>query len=461
MKLRPTLYRADWVLPGATPPIKGGEVLVGDDGRILGVGSQGSRSVPPESDVVDLGEAALLPGLVNLHAHPELTLLRGALDELAFPDWIARLVEVRGRGGGRPDDADAARWGVVEALRAGITTMAATEASGAALTALREAGMRGVVYREVFGPDPDQANTAMADLQSAIARLRAAETERVRVGISPHAPYSVSDALFTAAAEYARAEGLPLAVHVAESVDEEMLVGQGGGVFGERLRARGIATPARARSPIELLERLGVLRARPLLIHCTQADAEDIRIIAAAGCAVAHCPTANAKLGHGVIPYPALREAGVVVGLGTDSVASNNRMDLLEEARCAALLQRAAQRSAEPLPPPELLELCTLAGARALGLDHRIGTLEVGKDADLCAVSFAGPHVRPVHDPVAALFHSARGSDVVLTAVAGRICYRDGQILTVHEKVLRSRIDAAAERLRTELRMNSPSAASP
>ncbi len=461
MKLRPTLYRAEWVLPVAAPPVQRGEVLVGAAGRIVAVGEAGSHPAPPGSEIVELGEAALLPGLVNVHAHPELTLLRGALEELPFPAWIARLVELRGRGAGTPDDTEAARWGVVEALRAGITTMAATEASGAALTALREGGMRGIVYREVFGPDPEQADTAMADLREAVDRLRATETELVRTGISPHAPYSVSDALFASAAEYALLEGLPLAVHVAESADEALLIGEGRGVFAERLRARRIATPVRARSSIALLERLGVLRARPLLIHCTRVDEEDVRTLAAAECGVAHCPVANAKLGHGVAPYAALRAAGVAVGLGSDSVASNNRMDLLEEARCAALLHRAADRSSTLLPPAELLELCTLGGARALGLADRVGTLEAGKDADLCAVSFAGAHVRPVHDPLAALFHAARGSDVVLTVVAGRVCYRAGKVMTLDERALRPRIDAAAERLRAELGVTSRTASAP
>jgi cytosine/adenosine deaminase-related metal-dependent hydrolase len=299
----------------------------------------------------------------------------------------------------------------------------------------------------VFGPDPAQAGESLAGLRAAVEGMRALETERVQVGVSPHAPYTVSDPLFAATAEYALAEGLPLAIHAAESAAERALVTAGEGDFAPGLRARGIATPSRGRSTVAMLERLGVLRARPLLIHCVDLDEEDIGRLADTGCAVAHCPVANARLGHGVAPYAALRDAGVRVGLGTDGVGSNNRLDLLEEARVASLLHRAAHRSATLLPAADLLRLCTLDGARALGLDHCVGTLEPGRDADLCAVSLAAPHARPVHDPVAAVFHAARGADVVLTAVAGRVLFRGGVVHTLDEAALRERVDDAARRL--------------
>jgi cytosine/adenosine deaminase-related metal-dependent hydrolase len=441
------VFRAAWVLPVAAPPVRDGAVLVGADGRIAAVGPRAAIEPPEGAETVELGEAALVPGLVNVHAHPELALFKNGLEDLRFRDWILRLVGAK-RAALRDADYDlAARWTMVESLRAGITTLAATEMSGAAVGALREAGMRGVVYRETFGPDPAQVDASMAELRAAVDGLRREETELVRVGVSPHAPYTVSDALFAAAAEYALAEGLPLATHAAESTAEEELVVHGGGDFAPGLRTRGIATPARGRSTVQMLDRLGVLRTRPLLIHAVRLDADDVRRIADAGAAVAHCPVANARLGHGVAPYVELREAGARVGLGTDSVGSNNRLDLLEEARVASVLHRAARRSPDLLPGEELLRLCTLDGARALGLEDRIGSLEPGKDADLCAVSLAAPHARPVHDPFAGLFHAARGADVTLAVVRGRICFRDGEVRTLDEAALRERVDEAAARL--------------
>ncbi|HYW09064.1 MAG TPA: amidohydrolase family protein, partial [Longimicrobium sp.] len=170
--------------------------------------------------------------------------------------------------------------------------------------------------------------------------------------------------------------------------------------------------------------------------------------IAGAGCAVAHCPVANARLGHGIAPYPELRAAGVSVGLGTDSVGSNNRLDLLEEARIASVVHRGRMASHDLMGAADLLRLCTLDGAVALGMDDRIGTLEPGKDADLCAVSLAGAHVRPVHHPEAAVFHAARGSDVVLTVVRGRVLFGDGRLHTLDEAAIGAAADEAAARVR-------------
>jgi 5-methylthioadenosine/S-adenosylhomocysteine deaminase len=161
---------------------------------------------------------------------------------------------------------------------------------------------------------------------------------------------------------------------------------------------------------------------------------------------VAHCPIANARLGHGVAPILALRASGVTVGLGTDSVGSNNRLDLLEEARFAAVLQRATSRRYDVLASPDLLRLATIEGARALGLDDQIGTLEPGKEADLCAVSIGAPHTLPVHDPVATLFHAARGTDVVLTVVGGEVLYEEETHHTVDVAAARMAVLAAGRR---------------
>lgn len=460
-----TLYSARWVVPVSAPPIRDGALLVDPSGRIAAVGPAASVAAPEDARRVPLGEAALLPGLVNVHAHPELTAFRGLLEDLPFHEWILALNRIkRALGGNAPpgprgspiapatrlaEDFDAAaRWTCVEALRAGITTIAATEDSGAALDALNDAGLRGIVYREVFGPDPATADASLAGLRRAVVAMRSRETDLVRVGVSPHAPYTVSDALFRAVARFALDEGLPLATHAAESGAERELVVRGEGSFAEGLRRRAIEPAPRGASTIELLDRLGVLETRPLLIHCVDLGPDDIRRIADRGASVAHCPAANARLGHGIAPVAELREAGVPVGLGTDSVASNNRLDLLEEARLAQLFQRARLRSPSALPAADALRMATLDGARALGLEDRIGSLEPGKDADLCAVSLDPPHVCPVHEPCAAVVHAARGGDVLLTAVRGRELYLAGQAEPPELVRLRARLDRAAQHLR-------------
>jgi cytosine/adenosine deaminase-related metal-dependent hydrolase len=452
--MRTTLYTADWVLPVTAPPIRQGAVLVDERGVIRTVGPAtdvASDDVVNSDDVarVELGAAILLPGLVNTHTHPELAAMRGLLEDLPFHRWIPMLK--RTRDGASPEPADfaaAARWTCIEAMAAGITTLAATEDSGAAFDALREAGLRGIVYREVFGPAPAQAAAALRGLRECVEPMREAETELVRVGVSPHAPYTVSDELFRLVAAYATAERLPVAVHTAESEVESQLVVRGEGPFAAGLRTRGIDTPARARSTVQLLARAGLLETQPLLIHCVQTDAADVALLADSGATVAHCPIANARLGHGIAPVVEMIEAGVPVGLGSDSVASNNRIDMLEEARVAQLMQRARLRSSGALTASRLLRLATLDGARALGLESRIGSLEPGKDADLCAVAMEAAHTRPVHDPVATLLLSARGADVVLTVVRGTPVYRAGRSLTLDADPLRARVDDFADRLR-------------
>jgi 5-methylthioadenosine/S-adenosylhomocysteine deaminase len=237
---------------------------------------------------------------------------------------------------------------------------------------------------------------------------------------------------------------LPIAIHIAESELETQLVTKAAGTFADGLRGRGIDVAVRGRSPIQLLADLGVLNARPLLIHCVRIDAIDIAAIADARCAVAHCPVSNAKLGHGTAPLTDLLSAGVQVGLGSDSVASNNRMDLLEEARHALLGQRARLKSFESPSADDVLHLATLGGADALGLAHEIGSLEPGKSADIAA--FALDATQPVYDPVAAAVFSVTGARAKFVAVAGRPLVRDGVLLMPTEG-LAARVERAAAAL--------------
>lgn len=437
-----TRYHAAWVLPVVSEPLRNATV-VEEGGRIVYVGPRGSA--PDGGEDVELGEVMLLPGLVNAHCHLELTAMRGFLDGLAFRDWIVRLTAAR-RAILTPGMLlDAARLGIDEGLRHGVTTFADTGDTGAGFDAMLERGVRGVCYREVFGPDPAQCDEAIAALATKVAEMRQRVTPLVAVGVSPHAPYTVSDALFRATALFAQQLGLPLAVHIAESTMERDLVVQGAGVFAEGLRARGIHVAPRARTPIALLDSLGVLQARALLIHCVHVDADDIGAIARHGCAVAHCPASNAKLGHGIAPLAALLAAGITVGIGTDSVASNDRMDLLEEARLATLMASAREARHDAVGAVRALELATLGGARALGLANEIGSLGVGKAADLAAFAIP-PHRLPVHEPVPALVYSLSGLPATFVAVAGRVRVRDGRLVDADD-ALAGRVQITADLL--------------
>lgn len=433
-------YHARWVLPVTSAPVENGTVVV-DDGRIAYVGE---RDGAPPGDDRELGNVALLPGLVNAHTHLELTAMRGTLEDLDFHEWIVRLRASRNDVLTPDMLLDSARWGVIEGLRAGTTTFADTCSSGAAMRAMTEAGVRGIMYQEVFGPDPSRCAAMIADLRTRLAELRPLENRLVRLGVSPHAPYTVSDALFVETARLAAAEELPLAVHIGESDAETQLVVDGCGAFADGLLGRGITVEPRARSPVALLQKAGVLGPRSLLIHCVRLDSHDIATAAAEGCGVAHCPVSNAKLGHGIAPLTELLAAGVHVGLGSDSVASNNRMDILEEARAAVLLQRVRSGDSGTLHAHAALELATIGGARALGLADRVGSLEAGKEADLAAFSLEG--VIPLGDPEAAVVFSLYRREASFVAVGGRVLVQDGVVPGTH-KGLAERVQRAGHAL--------------
>jgi 5-methylthioadenosine/S-adenosylhomocysteine deaminase len=416
-------YRARWVVPISTPPIADAVVAVAN-GRIAYVGPSTGG---PNAEQLDLGNVLLMPGLVNAHCHLELTAMRGFLEDLDFRRWILRLTNARRAVLDREALLDSARYGIEEGLRAGITSYADTCASGVVMQAMRELGVRGIMYQEVFGPDPAQVGESIGGLRAQIAGLRYLETPLVRLGVSPHAPYTVSDDLFRATARLAGDDRLPIAVHIAESELERALVVDAAGSFAEGLRRRGIAVERRAASPLQLLESLGVLTHKPLLIHCVRVDARDVATIAASGSCVAHCPASNAKLGHGIAPLDELLAAGVPVGLGSDSMASNNRMDILEEARLALLAQRMRLASSETPSAADVLEMATLGGARAIGLERDVGTLEEGKQADLAA--FALDPAEPTHDPVAAAVFSVTGARARFVTVAGTVLLRDGVLV--------------------------------
>jgi cytosine/adenosine deaminase-related metal-dependent hydrolase len=438
------VYSARWLLPVASPAIEGGALAV-EGARIVGVGAREELLARfPDAAREEFGEAVIMPGLVNCHSHLELTAMRGYLEDVEdyFLAWLRKLTVARMERMTADDLRVSAAWGAVEALRAGVTCVGDASDSGATTAAaLGEVGLRGVVFQEAFGPDPSAAGEQAARLREKVSRLRESETELVKAGVSPHAPYTVSAPLFESLAEYALAEGLPLMIHAAESRAEQLFMLEGAGPFAEVLRWRGVEWRAPGVSTIQYLKNLGVLRARPLLAHCIHADDADIAAIANAGAPVAHCPKSNAKLGHGRAPFAAMLRAGLNVGLGSDSVAANNNCDLLEEARTALLASRAAGDRLEDermVSAGDVLRAATLGGARALGLGQRVGALAEGLEADFTVVRLDGAHQQPVYNPASALVFSSSGRDVLLTAVAGRELFRDGRVTSVDEERLRA-----------------------
>ena len=388
--------RAGRVYPVTAPPIEDGAVLVDRTGKIVVLGLHAQIPTPPGTRALEFKDAALVPGLVNCHTHLELTHLGGQNAEPEFSKWIRRVRELKDAT--TPDGFYAAAVrGVKDSWARGVTCVAETGSTGAVMRALHDLGGRGVVYQEVFGPDPAQLAESMRGLETAISQLRRLATSQLRVGVSPHAPYTVSAPLYEAVAGFARRERLPVAVHLAESKEESEFVDSGTGPFADAWRARGITVQRHGCTPVEYLRRLGLLNAGTLCIHCVQTDQHDVAGLAAAGVAIAHCPRSNRAHGHGAAPLAAFRAAGLRVGLGTDSIVSVGDLDLWAEAQAAGLDAKAT------------LHALTIDGARALGWAREIGSLEVGKLADLAV--FPGDIRRQAP------------SSALLTVLAGRIVH--------------------------------------
>jgi cytosine/adenosine deaminase-related metal-dependent hydrolase len=443
--------RAEWVLPVSSEPIRNGEVVV-EDGRIAEV-----RPIPadgnPASDVRDLGESILLPGLVNVHTHLDYTIMRGLLEDIAFFPWIRELT-ARKEALDEQDWIASAIMGAAEAVSGGVTTVGECTDSGAALIGAKTLGLRGVVYQEVFGIDDSSTiEDILRDLDLKVRALRwQACGTRLKLGVSPHAPYTVKPRLFRALADYARHEELPLCIHAAESQAEADLIRHGGGTISEMFARRGIDWRPHRGTTISYLADLGMLGPRTLLVHGTQVAASDRKLISESQVAWAHCPKSNAKLGNGIAPLglirSAYRDGEERVGLGSDSVASNNTMDLFEEMRFTVLAQRGRTRRFDATTAREAVQIATMGGARALGLDGRIGSLEPGKEADLTAVSVDSLHAGPCYDPYNALVYSSSARDVILTIIGGDTVYDRGSFPTADLSDYRTRFRSAADKMR-------------
>lgn len=455
MKNDITIYRADWLLPVSAPVVADGALVVSGE-RILGLGAAAELiAAYPSATVVDVGRSIIMPGFVNCHSHIEYTSFRGILDDLAFGDWIIRLVDVKAAL--TPEEyLVSARLGTVEAISSGITTLADTSYGGAALSALTEAGLRGRVYLEIFGIDDTRVDQTMADVERRLAEARAAAPAHLDIGLTPHSPYAASSRVYQAVSAMARERGLKVMSHVAESKDELTYVRSGSGKlahdYRERMGWERMLVQPFGVSPIKYLQQWGAFDADFLAVHCVLVTHDDIRILKAKRVAVAHCPKSNAKLGCGVAPLADLLRQGVRVGLGTDSPASSNIMDMFGEMRTMLFLQRAVEHDVKVLDAPQCIRIATLGGAEALGMEDQVGSLEPGKFADFIAVDVSKSHFTPIDDPYSALVYGANQDDVRMTVVGGRCVYRDGEFTDLDAESIRGAAYGVRDQLRSRVR---------
>ena len=400
---------ADWVVPVESEPIREGAVAIGDDGLIEAVG--------PASELGEgerFEEAVILPGFVNAHSHLEYAVYAGFGDGLSFGPWIGVHVE-RKRRIGLEDMEAIARVGALECLRSGITMVGDCSFSGAAATACAEVGLDAVVYLEVFGRE-DALEGSFLPMSERIAD---AISDGVRLGISPHAPYTTTLDLY----RDADGLGLPVATHLSESRDELEYLRFGTGPWSG---FADMLVPPLGTTGIRALAEEGLLGPRVLAAHCVHADEEEIALLAEHDVAVAHCPRSNALLGCGIAPLAAFREAEIRVCIATDSPNSTPSFDMFDEIRTAIYAARAREQRPDALSAADALELATLGGARALGVEHERGSLVPGKRADLTVLSFSDSRLVPWEDPVTATVLGGSPESVVATLVSGKTRYEKG-----------------------------------
>jgi aminodeoxyfutalosine deaminase len=415
---------ARWVLPVASPPIADGAIGI-HEGRIVAVGRRAEVfAAHAGGERWDLGDAALLPGLVNCHTHLELGPVPGVAPAGAFVPWVLRVIEWR-KAVSLEEQARTAEAGGRALLRSGTTAVGEVSTTGQSLAPLLRVGLRGVVYREILGVAPGDAPERLGVARADVRAMRtSARGTLLAIGLSPHSAYALSEELLSACGGLVRETGISPAVHVAESPVESEFLATGGGPIARRLYpAVGCWPPPprrTARSPVAYLDATGVLAWRPLVVHAVHVDEADCRTMAQHGVRVAHCPRSNSLLSEGTAPVPRFLSHGIPVGLGTDSLASAPDLDLWEEMR-AALAVHAGR-----LDPTAVLEMATLGGARALALADQIGSLEEGKRADIIAV----PARHITTDPVRSLLEQTRGEDVLLVLIDGAMRHSRTEVVT-------------------------------
>jgi 5-methylthioadenosine/S-adenosylhomocysteine deaminase len=375
---------------------------------------------------IDLSTHALIPGLVNLHTHAAMALMRGLADDLPLMDWLEKHIwPAEARHVSAQFVYDGTVLACAEMLRGGVTCFNDMyffpEMAGRAAL---DAGIRAVLGIVLVEFPTAYASDAQDYLRKGLAMRDELKSEPLlSFCMAPHAPYTVSDRSFEQILTLSEQLQIPINTHLHETRGE---IRESEGKFGMR--------------PLARLEKLGLLGPSFIAIHAVHLNPAEIALLARLGASVAHCPSSNLKLASGIAPVGAMLSAGMNVGLGTDGAASNNRLDVLSEMRLAALLAKAASDNAETLPAHVALRMATLNAARALGLEQKVGSVETGKCADLCAVNLASIELSPCYDPASQLVYAAGRENVSHVWVGGKLLVEQGRLLQVDEAAVARKV---------------------
>jgi 5-methylthioadenosine/S-adenosylhomocysteine deaminase len=383
---------------------------------------------------IELPGHALIPGLINLHTHAAMALMRGIADDRALMDWLQNHIWPLET---RLVSADFVRDGTLlacaEMLRGGVTCFNDMyfHPESAARAAL-SAGMRAALGIIIIDMPSAYATDAQDYLSKGLAMRDDLKAEPLlSFCIAPHAPYTVSDKTFERIAMLQGELELPLHIHVHETQEE----------IEQSLKSHGMR-------PLARLQRLGLVDANLLAVHAVHLTEQEAGRLAEKGCHVAHCPSSNLKLASGIATPARLLESGVNVGLGTDGAASNNRLDIFAEMRLAALLAKGAGGDPTQLPAHAVLEMATLRAARALGMEDRIGTLTPGKFADMTAVDLSAPELAPCYTPISHLVYAAGREHVTHVWVNGNMVVEEGRLTRLDTRELTAKAAYWKEKIR-------------
>jgi len=424
--------QADWIwsaryvvtMDAGRRVIENGAVAIQGD-RIVGVGTQseiGSKFQARQR--IRAPEALIAPGLINAHTHAPMSLFRGVADDLKLQDWLEKFIFPAEAKSVTPDFVRAGtRLACLEMALGGTTTFADMYYFEDVIAeAAKECGLRGVLGETILNfpaPDAKTPQDALAFTERFIRRFQG--DPLIVPAVAPHALYTNTDESLRAARTLANRYGVPLITHLSETKQE-----------------RDDAIAKQGKSPAQVFQSLGMFDGRTVAAHCVWLDDADIKLLAAKGVGVAHCPSSNMKLASGVAPVVKMLAAGIAVGLGTDGPAgSNNDTDMFEEMDLAAKLQKVITLDPQVLPATQALEMATILGARALGMEKEIGSLESGKRADLIAVRLDAPHAVPLYNVYSQMVYALKAGDVEHVMVNGRLIVRAGRMLTLDQaKVL-------------------------
>ena len=389
------------------------------DGKILYVGqSQASLDHRNTAKYIDASRMIALPGFVNAHTHAAMTLLRGYADDMVLAEWLKKKIW--------PVEAclnsEDVYWGTmlacIEMIKSGVTTFADQYFfMDDAAKAVQETGIRASLARGLIATLRGFSKALRENI--ALCQNWDGQADgRITTMLGPHAPYTCPPKYLKKVMKAAEKLGVGIHIHLSETPEE---------VEKSRAEYKGM-------SPIELMDSIGLFQFQTLAAHCVHVSSRDIEILSQKQVGVAHNPGSNMKLASGIAPLPAMLKAGVTVGLGTDGASSNNNLDLLEEARLAALIHKAITKDPTVIPAERALFMATLGGAKAIGMDSEIGSLEQGKKADIILIDGNKPHMYPRHDLVSHIIYSAKSSDITTVIINGKSVMEGGTLINADEK---------------------------